>query len=192
MKLLTWNLWGYSVPWGYKDPRGIVASYPAEGPQPAARALWERRRDLILATVAQEQPDLLLLQECASDADAAPGQPNQAVELAEALGYTPVYHPASLSRRREAHYGQAVLAAPGWTVLGSASLDLPSVSFPAKDSTRIVLAVELLGPAGRLRVFNVHLSLDRTARLRSIEVLLGWIAGLSAKPGGDGPGRRFQ
>jgi endonuclease/exonuclease/phosphatase family metal-dependent hydrolase len=182
VKLLTWNLWGYSVPWGYKDPRGIVASYPAEGPQPAARALWERRRDLILATVAQEQPDLLLLQECASDADAAPGQPNQAVELAEALGYTPVYHPASLSRRREAHYGQAVLAAPGWTVLGSASLDLPSVSFPAKDSTRIVLAVELLGPAGRLRVFNVHLSLDRTARLRSIEVLLGWIAGLSAKP----------
>lgn len=182
MKLLTWNLWGYSVPWGSKDPRGIVPSYPATAPRLSARPLWERRRALVLATVAQEQPDLILLQECATDEDAAPGAPNQAAQLAEALGYTLVYHPASLSRRRVAQHGQAVLAAPGWTVLGSVSLDLPSAAFPTKDSTRMVLCVELLGPTGRWRVFNLHLSLDRSARLRSVELLLGWIAGLGVKP----------
>ncbi len=182
MKLLTWNLWGYSVPWGYKDPRGIVQSYPADGPRLSARALWERRRALVLATVAQEQPDLLLLQECATDEDAAPNAPNQAAQLAEALGYSLVYHPASLSRRRVAQYGQAVLAAPAWTVLGSVSLDLPSAAFPTKDSTRVALCVDLLGPPGRVRVFNLHLSLDQPARLRSVELLLGWMAGLAATP----------
>ncbi len=183
MKLLTWNLWGYSVPWGYQDPRGIVASYPAAAPRPDAAALWERRRALVLATVAREQPDLILLQECATDADAAPGAPNQAAQLAYALGYRLVYHPAAVSRRRDAQQGQAVLAAPGWTVLGSVSLDLPSAAFPAKDLTRIALCVELLGPVGRVRVFNLHLSLDLTARLRSIEQLLGWITGIAATPG---------
>jgi endonuclease/exonuclease/phosphatase family metal-dependent hydrolase len=87
-----------------------------------------------------------------------------------------------VSRRRAAQHGQAVLAAPGWTVLGSVSLDLPSAPFPAKDSTRIALCVELLGPVGRVRVFNLHLSLDLTARLRSIEQLLGWVGGMAATP----------
>lgn len=182
MKLLTWNLWAYGVPWGYPDPRGIVPSYPAEAPRPDAAALWERRRALVRAVVGQEQPDLILFQECASDQDAAPGAPNQATQLAYELGYRLVYHPAAVSRRRAAQHGQAVLAAPGWTVLGSVSRDLPSASFPTKDSTRIVLCAELLGPGGRVRVLNVHLSLDMTARLRSIEQLLGWVDGMAATP----------
>ncbi len=176
MKLLTWNLWAYGVPWGYSDPRGIAPSYPAGAPRLSSLALWERRRALILATVAREQPDLLLLQEAASDEDAAPGAPNQAAQLADALGYTLVYHPASVSRRRAAQHGQAVLAAPGWAVGDSVRLPLPSASFPAKDSGRMALAVDLRGPGGWVRVVNLHLSLDGAARLRSIEQLLGWIA----------------
>lgn len=181
MKLLTWNLWAYGVPWGYSDPRGIVPSYPVGAPHLSALALWERRRALVLATVAREQPDLLLLQEAASDEEAAPGAPNQAVQLAQALCYTLAYHPASQSRRRAAQHGQAVLVSPGWTVLDSVPIPLPSLSFPAKDCTRNALAVDLRGPDGRVRVLNLHLSLDESARLRSIEQLLGWIA---AQPDG--------
>jgi endonuclease/exonuclease/phosphatase family metal-dependent hydrolase len=182
VKLLTWNLWAYGVPWGYSDPRGIAPSYPATAPRLSPLALWERRRALILATLAREQPDLLLVQEAARDEDAAPGAPNQATQLAQALGYTLVYQPASQSRRRAAQHGQAVLAAPGWTVERSARLPLPSASFPAKDCARMALAVDLHGPAGRVRVLNLHLSLDGAARLRSIDQVLGWIAEQPAGP----------
>jgi endonuclease/exonuclease/phosphatase family metal-dependent hydrolase len=181
MKLLTWNLWQYSVPWGYDRPRGIVAAYPPEAPRPDAGALWARRRAMIRAVLAAERPDLVLLQECATDADAAPGAPNQAWQVAPP-GYQVVYRPASMSRRRAAEHGQALLAAPGWTIRDQEVLDLPSGGRLSKDSTRNVLRVDLAGPGGVVRVLNAHLSLDAGARLRGVDQILAWAADLPPVP----------
>lgn len=171
MKILTWNIWQYAVPWDKPDLPAVVAGYPADAPRPPGGPVWERRRAMILATLAAEQPDVVLLQECATDDERAPGMPNQAAQLADALGYTFVYHRATASHRRPAEFGQAVLAAPGWTIQASTVADLPSGTLP-KDVTRIVLWVDLAGPWGPLHVVNAHFSLDAAARQRSVEQLL--------------------
>ena len=182
MKLLTWNLWQYSVPWGCDPACGVVPHYPADAPRPAGGALWRLRRAAILAVLAAERPDVVLLQEAASDATAAPGAPNQAAQLAAASGYGIGYQPASVSRMRTAESGQAVLAAPGWAITSQATRVLPSAGWPAKDSARLALAVDLDGPAGGLRVVDVHLSLDAAARQRSLEEIRAWTAGLPPLP----------
>ena len=181
MKILTWNLWQYSVPWGYEGPRGIVPDYPPDGPRLDVGALWARRRAAIRAVLATERPDLVLLQECATDAEAAPGAPNQAWQVAPA-GYQVAYRPASFSRRRAAEHGQALLAAPGWTIRDQGVLDLPSGGRLSKDATRNVLRVDLQGPGGVVRVLNAHLSLDSAARLRSLAQILAWAADLRPVP----------
>ena len=179
MKILTWNIWQYAVPWDKPELPGVVAGYPAGAPRPSPWAYWVQRRAMILATLAAERPDVVLLQECATDAEAAPDAPNQAAQLAEALGYTFVYHRAAASRRRPAEFGQAVLAAPGWTIQAATAYDLPSEA-PPKDSPRIALGADLTGPAGSLRVLDAHFSLDAAARRRSVEQLLAQTAGWPA------------
>ena len=171
MKILTWNIWQYAVPWDKPELPGVVAGYPAHAPRPSPWVYWIQRRTIILATLAAQRPDVVLLQECATDAERAPDAPNQAAQLADALGYTFVYHCASASRQRPAEFGQGVLVAPGWTIQAATAYDLPSGSLP-KDVSRIALRVDLAGPWGPLRVLNGHFSLDATARLRSVEQLL--------------------
>ncbi|HET7081275.1 MAG TPA: endonuclease/exonuclease/phosphatase family protein [Chloroflexia bacterium] len=176
MKILTWNIWQYAVPWDKPELRGVVPGYPADAPRASAGPHWVQRRAGILATLAAERPDVVLLQECATDAEVAPDAPNQAAQLAGALGYTFVYHPAAVSSRRPAEFGQAVLAAPGWTIQAATAYDLPGGA-TSHDTTRIVLRVDLAGPAGPLRVLDAHFSLDAAARLRSVEQLLAQTAG---------------
>lgn len=180
MRLVTWNLWQYGAPWDYTEPRGVVADYPAGAPRLSPGELWARRRAALLAALERERPDLILLQECGSDEEVAPGAPNQSRQIAEALGYAEVYALASVSRRRPAEHGQAVLAGPGWTINGHATLDLPHASTPAKDASRIALRADLSGPDGAWRVINTHLSLNEAARGESVERLLAWAP---AEPG---------
>src|SRR5690348_4246480 len=175
MKILTWNIWQYAVPWDKPELPGVVAGYPAHAPRPGPWAYWVQRRAMILATLAAERPDVVLLQECATDGERAPDAPNQAAQLAGALGYTFVYHRATVSHRRPAEFGQAVLAAPGWTIQAATAYDLPSGALP-KDVTRIALCADLAGPWGPLRVVNAHFSLDAAARRRSVEQLLAQTA----------------
>jgi endonuclease/exonuclease/phosphatase family metal-dependent hydrolase len=175
MKILTWNIWQYAVPWDKPELPGVVAGYPAHAPRPAPWACWIQRRAMNLATRVAERPDVVLLQECATDAQRAPDARNLAAQVADAVGYTFVYHRASASRQRPAEFGQAVLAAPGWTIQATTTYDLPSGALP-KDVTRIALCVDLAGPSGPLRVVNAHFSLDATARLRSVEQLLAQTA----------------
>ncbi len=170
--LLTWNLWQYSVPWTYSPPRAVVADYPADAPRPGPGACWAIRRAGVLRALADLRPDLVLLQEAATDADAAPGAPNQAHQIEAAAGYQAVYARASRSSRRVAEHGQAVLYAPGWTVTGQTARALPHAGRAARDVPRLALAVDLLGPAAPLRVVNIHLSLDAEARARSVALLL--------------------
>src|SRR5437588_348527 len=47
----------------------------------------------------------------------------------------------------------------------------PPAGTLSKDATRNVLWVELRGPAGVMRLGNVHLSLDPAARRASVELL---------------------
>ena len=35
MKILTWNIWQYAVPWDKPELPGVVAGYPAHAPRPA-------------------------------------------------------------------------------------------------------------------------------------------------------------
>jgi len=179
MKILTWNIWQYAVPWDKPELPGVGAGYPAHAPRPGAWAYWVQRRAIILATLAAERPDVVLLQECATDAERAPDAPNQAAQLADALGYTFVYRRATASHRRHAEFGQGVLAAPGWTIQAATAYDLPSAA-PPQDSPRIALGVDLAGPWGALRVLNAHFSLDAAARLRSVEQLLAQTADVPA------------
>jgi endonuclease/exonuclease/phosphatase family metal-dependent hydrolase len=171
MKILTWNIWQYAVPWDKLELPGVVRGYSADAPRGSAGPHWVQRRAMILATLAAERPDVVLLQECATDAEAAPDAPNQAAQVANALGYTFIYRPAAISSRRPAEFGQAVLAAPGWTIETATATALPSGA-ASRDPTRIVLGVDLAGPDGPLRVLDAHFSLDAAARARSVEQLL--------------------
>jgi len=169
VRVVTWNLWQYSAPWSYAEPRGVVAAYPAGAPRLSPGALWARRRTALLAALERERPDVILLQECGRDEEIAPGAPNQSRQIADALGYAEVYTRASVSRRRPAEHGQAALAGPGWTIRGHGTLDLPHAGMPAKDASRIVLRADLSGPDGAWRVINAHFSLNEAARGESVE-----------------------
>jgi len=112
-----------------------------------------------------------------------PGSRTRPCSSPRPLGYAVIYQQAAHAAGRPAETGQAVLAAPGWSIGASTHLKLAGGPPTAKDATRIALQVELAGPFGPLRVVNAHLSLDPAARLQSIAAILAWL-GRSAPLGG--------
>ncbi len=132
---------------------------------------WKRRQSAIVDTLRRLRPDVIALQEVW-----ATGHRTQAGVLAAELGMHDAFAPATCGDRwaaRGGHpavdVGTAVLSR--WPIAGFRSHPLPEAEMPATETL-----VE--GPAGLLRIFNVHLhaqlggSAVRVTQVRALSRLI--------------------
>jgi endonuclease/exonuclease/phosphatase family metal-dependent hydrolase len=101
--------------------------------------------ETLVSVEVLQDADLLLLQEM--DAEG--------VELiAQTLGYDYVYYPASIHRRHEKDFGNAILSK--WPIRNSSKIVLPN-TFPFINQTRIAVKAEIIIDGLELDVYNTHL-----------------------------------
>lgn len=124
-KILEWNVW-----WRFGDD-------------------WRARQPLIVEVFRRVAPDIIALQEVWGDE-----QTNQAAELAEQIGFSHVYAPASYIDG--VGFGNALLSR--WPIADSQQLDLPSM--PSSDGGRNcnLVHARIAGPRGEIDVCSTHLS----------------------------------
>jgi endonuclease/exonuclease/phosphatase family metal-dependent hydrolase len=143
MRILSWNLW-----WRY-------------GP-------WERRREAIVATLAEVRPDLCGLQEVWG----ASGE-NLAADLAGRLGMYWCWAEATKGRDaagNEVSLGNAILSR--WPIVTQAQTELPVGDLT--DEGRAAVYARVDSPRGPLPMFTTHLtyglgrSKERTAQVRRL------------------------
>jgi endonuclease/exonuclease/phosphatase family metal-dependent hydrolase len=153
MRVLTWNLW-----WRY-------------GP-------WQRRREAIVATLAEAGPDVCGLQEV-WQAD----EENLAGTLAAELGLHWSWAAAGRHRDSDGHevlIGNAILSR--WPITAQAELRLPTGDIAGG---RVALHARIAAPGGVLPMFTTHLSYQPGAsRVRTEQVRQ--LAGFMAVHGTDG------
>lgn len=155
MRVLTWNLW-----WRF-------------GP-------WEERRQAIEAVLAEEDPDVVCLQEVwAHEA----GE-DQVLQLAESLG---LHHARTASNFFDGlSFGNAVLSR--WPVIGQDEWPLPRED--GTPSHRSALLARIDHPAGVLRVISTHLDyrFDGSARrVAQATALASFVAMVRGDPDSELP-----
>ncbi len=89
--------------------------------------------------------DLLLLQEMEADS---------VDEIAQALNYDYIYYPASVHRRHEKDFGEAILSK--WPIKQHSKVVLPN-SVPVINQTRIAVKAEIMIDGIEMDVYNTHL-----------------------------------
>jgi endonuclease/exonuclease/phosphatase family metal-dependent hydrolase len=132
--------------------------------------------DTILAAIKPLNPDVVALQEVDVGIPRTRYQ-NQPRRLAEGLEmeysfYPTVYHP-------EGQYGLALLSKFDDFQISSGALPLLPLG---RFEKRGVMHMTLELPAGRIHIFNTHLSLFALERRRQMKFLMGnqWLGGLDA------------
>ena len=128
-RIATWNVW---------------ARY---GP-------WEERAPAILETLRAADADIVGLQEVWDD-----GERNQAIELAEALGYQASVWEPNLTFPDGVRAGNAIISR--WPIIRNDVRRLPREVGDTRDDEgeeRICVFAEFDGPRGAIQVFCAHLS----------------------------------
>lgn len=139
---MTWNLW-----WRFGG--------------------WEQRRKAIAATLEEERPDVLGLQEVWASAD--PAGENFAASLADRLGMHWVWSRSPVQDRWHGRNGGdtgvdvGIAVLSRYPILESAERRLPAGEFP--DDGKTVLHALVEAPGGPLPFFTTHLNsgLDESA-----------------------------
>jgi len=155
MRVMTWNLW-----WQF-------------GP-------WESRQSTIASTLADQQPDIVCLQEVWSTEDGV----DQARHLAEPAGL----HVARTTERfhKGVSFGNAILSR--WPILETESRPLPPTG--RTGAHRFVLYALIDADGGPIPVFCTHLSyrFDESAlRDQQVRLILDFIAAKRGNPEVDHP-----
>jgi endonuclease/exonuclease/phosphatase family metal-dependent hydrolase len=154
VRVLTWNVWGRNGP-------------------------WEQRVDAIAAVLANEEPDVVCLQESWCDGEGG--------SLATTLGQRLALHAVDGERRGEPPtIGNAVLSR--WAVRSSETHWLPRLD--GGQPTRTLVRVEVDAPIGVVPVHCVHLEwpYDASAtRIAQVAAVMRFIAERRADPGAGHP-----
>lgn len=159
MRVMTWNLW-----WRF-------------GP-------WEHRFDAIAHVIAEQQPDVLLLQEVWSD-----GDDSSAHRLAQLLGFHVALTDDPFAGRRNGTPGFHNAIVSRWPLLEVASHALPRAD-GTPGHRRALCAVVTADDGSRWPVVSTHLDhrFDESAvRQQQCEALLRVVAGLRGDPERDPP-----
>ena len=147
LRVVTWNLWGRGGP-------------------------WEERLGGITATLRALSPDVVALQEVWEES----GGRSQAVLLAEALGFHPLF--AGRYAIDGVAMGNAILSR--WPIIGHEAWPLPAP--PEREELRNVVRADIDGPRGRLHVFTTHLNwkFDQSdIRQDQVRAVAGLVAAVS-------------
>ncbi|MDA0710413.1 MAG: endonuclease/exonuclease/phosphatase family protein [bacterium] len=151
LRVCTLNIWNYNDP-------------------------WIRRRQLIVDTIREWQPDVIGFQEIRHSGSKNDGNKNQAQQLAQTLGdYTYIYQPAQRNPEKDEWEGLAIFSR--LPIVGSSFVNLSLDPTDARDNhQRIVLHAQLNGPAGSFHFFNTHLSLSEQGRIRTTREITDYVA----------------
>lgn len=158
VRVMTWNLW-----WRF-------------GP-------WQERLEAIIAVVAEEQPDVLLLQEVWADADGS-----SAGHIAAALGHHCAVSDDPFAGRRGAAAGFHNAIVSRWPLLDVQSHPLPGVD--GAPGHRRALTASVDAPHGRWPVLCTHLDhrFDESAlREAQCRAVLELVAARRGDPDRDPP-----
>ena len=151
IKLMDLNIWNYNAP-------------------------WPRRRDLIVAELKREQPDVICLQETRSDFRHNEGGRNQARQFAERLGCHYVYQRGMLYCPPPLRVEEGVSILSRHPILEWNSRPLPRTSDPADRHQRVLLRATIATPLGPMRFFCTHWSLAERTRLEQAPVVWGAVS----------------
>jgi endonuclease/exonuclease/phosphatase family metal-dependent hydrolase len=151
LRVLTLNIWNYNEP-------------------------WIRRRDLIVETIRQHNPDIIGFQEIRHNGSKNDRGKNQAQQLAERLfDYFYIYQPAQRNPEKDQWEGLSIFSK--WPFLSSSFIALSRDGADNRDNhQRIVLHAELQTRAGSLHFFNTHLSLSQKGRSRTVREITAYMS----------------
>ena len=143
IRILTLNIWNYNDPWSH-------------------------RRNLIVQTVNDTNPDIIGFQEIRHDGQHDENGNNQAQQLAEHLSdYCYIYRPAQQNPERDQWEGLSIFSR--LPILSSSHIQLSRNPEDDRDNhQRIVLHAELKTPSRPVHFFDTHLSLSQNARNRTV------------------------
>ena len=133
---------------------------------------WEERLGGITTTLRALDPDVVTLQEVWEES----GGRSQAVLLAEALGFHPLF--AGRYAIDGVAMGNAILSR--WPIIGHEAWPLPAP--PEREELRNVVRADIDGPRGRLHVFTTHLNwkFDQSdIRQDQVRAVAGLVAAVS-------------
>ena len=156
MRVMTWNLW-----WQF-------------GP-------WRERAAAIAAVVAEQAPDVLLLQEVWGE-----NGTSAAHELAAALGFHAAITDNTIGERDQAGIHNAIVSR--WPLLDVVSHSLPRLN--GAPGHRLALTAIVDTPAGRWPIVSTHLDYrfdDSATRQVQAEALLRIVAGVRGTPDVEPP-----
>lgn len=108
---------------------------------------WRRRHEAIARTLDNLEPDVVVLQETWRD-----GNESQAALLAARLGGTAAFAADGLEDGVE----RGVAVVSRWTIEWTKTVELPLP--PNEEPRNVVLAAEIAGPRGAVRIFGTHLA----------------------------------
>ena len=150
IRVMTLNIWNYNDP-------------------------WPRRRELIVDTVREVDPDVVGFQEIRHDGARDEGGRNQAEQFAACLpDYRFVAQPAQIDVEVDRWEGLAIFSR-----LPIASTDHIELSRdpsdPRDNHQRIVLHAAIDTPVGPLHIYDTHLSLSREARQRTVREITAFV-----------------
>lgn len=137
---------------------------------------WEKRRALIRRGIEQLKPDVIGLQEVLQ-LTAGDRVDDQAVQIAEGLGYTTCYG-AARDLGPGFHFGNAILSRH--PILESEVLPLPGKE---SGETRSMLYARLDTPAGEVPVFVTHLNWKLhhgSVRIQQVQAMVKMVAARAA------------
>ena len=142
IRVMTLNIWNYNEP-------------------------WPRRRELIVDTVREVDPDVVGFQEIRHDGSRNEDGRNQAEQIAGRLpDYRFVSRPAQVDVEADRWEGLAIFSR--LPLLNSDHIELSrDPADPRDNHQRIVLHAEIDTAAGPLHIYDTHLSLSREARQRT-------------------------
>lgn len=135
-----------------------VTPAAATGPAPTRDEFAAIRKQLVIRELQAAAADLVMLQEVVHD---------DARSLADALGSRAVQAVVNNKSRQ-----RAVLVDRRWQVAGASVIELPCAN-ASQERPRFAMVCDVVSPSSeRVRLVNVHLSLDGPSRARSAASLL--------------------
>lgn len=140
---------------------------------------WERRRQLIVKLLRQEQPDIVGLQEVCHLRTLGLIGESQTVALAHMANY-PFWHFVPAHRNQAKTIGQAVLSRKSITAVEILTFACDP-NDPKDTENRVAVCVRIASGQG-LDFCVTHLSLSRRARERSVRQLAIWLWQISNNP----------
>lgn len=150
LRVCTLNIWNYNDP-------------------------WPKRRDLIISTITEHNPDIIGFQEIRHSGDKNDQGLNQAQQLATQLtDYDYIYQPAQRDPDKDQWEGLAIFTR--LPIQDSSFIKLSQDPNDKRDNhQRLVLRAQVKTDAGTFNFFNTHLSLSQQGRIRTTKEITAYI-----------------